>query len=197
VRIGLTGPIGCGKSTVGRWLEELGAVVIDADDVARSVTEPGGPAFEAVLEAFGPGVRRSDGSLDRTALGRIVFADPERLRDLERIVHPAVRERILADLESADAAGSEFVAIEAIKLIEGGLAELCDEVWLVACSSTVQRERLAGRGLSETDVAQRIDAQGSIVARLTPHATRVLDTSGDAGSVRAKVEAIVDILHRK
>jgi dephospho-CoA kinase len=196
VRIGLTGPIGCGKSTVGRWLEALGAVVIDADDVARAVTEPGGPALEAVLEAFGPGVRLADGALDRAALGRIVFADPDRLRDLERIVHPAVRERILAELEAAEGAGSDLVAIEAIKLVEGGLAALCDEVWLVTCSPRVQRERLAGRDLPVADLAQRIAAQGDIVARLRPHATRVLDTSADAETVRVQVEAIVDALHR-
>jgi dephospho-CoA kinase len=196
VRIGLTGPIGCGKSTVARWLGDLGAVVIDADDVARSVTEPGGPALEAVLEVFGPGVRKADGSLDRAQLGRIVFADRERLRDLERIVHPAVRERILFELEVAGAAGSELVAIEAIKLVEGGLAELCDEVWLVTCSPLVQRERLARRGLPEADATQRIAAQGDIVARLAPHATRVIDTTADAETVRSRVEAIVASLHR-
>ncbi len=196
MRIGLTGPIGCGKSTVGRWLEALGAVVIDADDVARAVTEPGGPALEAVLEAFGPNVRLADGTLDRAALGRIVFADAERLRDLERIVHPAVRQRILADLEAAEVSGSELVAIEAIKLVEGGLSELCDEVWLVTCDGPTQRDRLAARGMPDADAAQRIAAQGNIVARLRPHATRVIDTSADAASVRAQVEALVDRTER-
>jgi dephospho-CoA kinase len=197
VRIGLTGPIGCGKSTVGRWLGELGAVVIDADDVARAVTEPGGPALEAVFEAFGPAVRRPDGRLDRAALGRIAFSDPERLRDLERIVHPAVRERILAELEAAEVGGSELVAIEAIKLVEGGLAELCDEVWLVTCSPSTQLERLAGRGMPEADAAQRIAAQGDIVARLRPQATRVIDTSGDATAVRALIGAVVESLRER
>src|SRR5512135_441205 len=93
VRIGLTGPIGCGKSTVAGWLEELGAVIIDADDVAREVVEPGTPGFDEVVTAFGRGIVTADGELDRAALGRVVFADPSALRRLESIVHPAVRPR--------------------------------------------------------------------------------------------------------
>ena len=89
---------------------------------------------------------RDDGSLDRTALGRIVFADPAALRDLEAIVHPAVRPRILAAIAAADEADADVVVIEAIKLVEGGLAELCDEVWLVTCEPEAQRERLVGSG---------------------------------------------------
>ena len=134
VRIGLTGPIGCGKSTVAGWLgERPGVVVIDADRVAREVVEPGEPALDAVLARFGPDVLRDDGSLDRAALGRIVFADPAALRDLEAITHPAVRPRILAAIDRAAADGAAAVVIEAIQLVEGGLAELCDEVWLVTC----------------------------------------------------------------
>ena len=105
VRIGLTGPIGCGKSTVAGWLgERPGVVVIDADQVAREVVEPGEPALDAVVARFGPDLLRDDGSLDRAALGRIVFADPAALRDLEAITHPAVRPRILAAIADAEAA---------------------------------------------------------------------------------------------
>ena len=101
----MTGPIGCGKSTVAGWLgERPGVVVIDADQVAREVVEPGEPALDAVVARFGPGVLRDDGSLDRAALGRIVFADPAALRDLEAITHPAVRPRILAAIADAEAA---------------------------------------------------------------------------------------------
>ena len=122
VRIGITGPIGCGKSQVARWLADLGAAVVDADDVARAMTAPGGPAHDAVVSHFGPAVTTSDGTLDRAALARVVFADPDRLRELEAIVHPAVRPRILAAVDAADAAGVAAVVIEAIKLVEGGLA---------------------------------------------------------------------------
>jgi dephospho-CoA kinase len=197
VIIGLTGPIGCGKSTVGRWLSELGASVIDADDVARSVTEPGGPVHDAVVAAFGAGVQRADGSLDRAALGRIVFNDPDRLRELERIVHPAVREQILAELAAARSAGSWLIAVEAIKLVEGGLAELCDEVWLVTCSPAAQRDRLAGRSLPEADAAQRIAAQGDIDARLRPGAARIIDTTADAETVRDQIEGIVESMRQR
>ena len=152
LRIGLTGPIGCGKSTVAGWLgERAGVVVIDADQVAREVVEPGEPALDAVIARFGPDLRRDDGSLDRAALGRIVFADPAALRDLEAIVHPAVRPRILAAIAAAEKAGAPAIVIEAIKLVEGGLAELCDEVWLVTCDPADQRARLVGRATAAVD----------------------------------------------
>ena len=190
VRIGLTGPIGCGKSTIGRWLAELGAVVVDADVIARQVTEIGQPALDDVVARFGDAYRRPDGSLDRAALGRHVFSDQAALRDLEAIVHPAVRPRIEAAVAGAEAAGAPAVVVEAIKLIEAGYAADCDEVWLVACDPAAQRRRLVGRGLRADDADQRIAAQGDVTARLGPAATRVVDTSGDAFDVRRQVDAI-------
>ena len=159
VHIGLTGPIGCGKSTVASWLgERAGVVVIDADQVARDVLEPGQPALVAVIARFGSGLVGPGGSLDRAALGRIVFADPAALRDLE-----------------------------AIKLVEGGLAALCDEVWLVTCDPAVQRERVVGRGTEPADAERRIAAQGDLTERLRPAATRAIDTSGTLADTRAIV----------
>jgi dephospho-CoA kinase len=190
VRIGLTGPIGCGKSTVAGWLgERPGVVVIDADRVAREVVEPGEPALEAVIARFGADLRQPDGSLDRAALGRIVFADANALRDLEAIVHPAVRPRILAAIADAEVADAPAVVIEAIKLVEGGLAEICDEVWLVTCDPPAQRARLRGRGASPADADQRIAAQDGVAERVQAVATRVIDTSGDPGTTRRLVEA--------
>jgi dephospho-CoA kinase len=190
VRIGITGPIGCGKSAIAGWLgEQAGVAVIDADLVARDVLEPGEPALAAVIARFGRALVRADGSLDRAALGRIVFADPGALADLEAIVHPAVRPRILSAIEAADAAGAVAVIVEAIKLVEGGLATLCDEVWLVTCDPNEQRARLIGRGSSDADAEQRLAAQGDIAMRLRRFATRVIDTSGDASSARRSAEA--------
>jgi dephospho-CoA kinase len=190
LRIGLTGPIGCGKSTVAGWLgEHAGVVVIDADRVARDVLGPGTPEVEAVYRRFGEGLRRPDGGLDRSALARIVFSDPAALRDLEAIVHPAVRPRILAALAETDRAATRAVVIEAIKLVEGGLAGICDEVWLVTCDPAIQRERLVGRGADPADAAARIQAQGDIVGRLRPGAARIIDTSGPVEETRALAAA--------
>ena len=193
VRIGLTGPIGCGKSTIARWLgERRGVVVIDADRVAREVLDPGEPALAAVVERFGVELLGADGALDRAALGRLVFADPAALRNLETIVHPAVRPRILAALAAADAGGAVAVIVEAIKLVEGGLASFCDEVWLVTCSPHAQRARLAGRGSSDRDAEQRIAAQEGMVQRVGPTRTRTIDTSGDEVETRHLVESALD-----
>jgi len=189
--IGLTGPIGCGKSTVAGWLAELGAEVVDADLVARDATPPGSPELASIADAFGPTILAADGSLDRAALGRIVFADPAALRRLESIVHPAVRPLILAAIESARADGAEAIVIEAIKLVEGGLAALCDEVWLITCSPEAQAARVQARaserGQDPADAAARVEAQAGLVARLRPSATRVLDTSGQPAAARALV----------
>ena len=188
VRIGLTGPIGCGKSTVAGWLAVRGAAVVDADGLAREVTEPGQPALAAIVERFGPDVRRGDGSLDRQRLAAIVFADPAELAALEAIVHPAVRPQILAAIEAAEADGARAIVIEAIRLVEGGLAELCDEVWLVVCDPTEQRARLGARGMDDADAARRIAAQEGIRERLRPHAGRVIDTSGPPSAAEARVD---------
>ncbi|MGZ8437406.1 MAG: dephospho-CoA kinase [Candidatus Limnocylindrales bacterium] len=189
VRIGITGPIGCGKSTIAGWLgERPGVVVIDADEVAREVLGRGEPAVTQVIDRFGQGVLRSDGSIDRGALGRLVFADPDALRDLEGIVHPAVRPRILAAIDASEADEAVAVVIEAIKLVEGGLVALCDEVWLVTCEPEAQRARLVGRGSAVPDAEQRIAAQGDMVARLRTFVTRVIDTSVDQDSTRRAAE---------
>ena len=191
LRIGLTGPIGCGKSTVARWLATRGAAVIDADALARELTAPGTPGLAAVIGRFGSAFLGPDGSLDRAALGRLVFADPAALRDLEAIVHPAVRERVLARLAAATDGGAPAVVIEAIKLVEGGLAAICDEVWLVTCRPRTQRARLAARGDDPVAIEQRIAAQGDIVRRLRPAATRRIVTDGR----RADVEAAVAVAY--
>lgn len=166
-------------------------VVVDADQIAREVVEPGEPALDAVIARFGEAFRRADGSLDRAALGRLVFADPAALRDLEAIVHPAVRPRIVAAIEAAGRDCKIAVVIEAIKLVEGGLAASCDEVWLVTCDPTVQRDRLVGRGTTPAEATMRIDAQTGFDA-IAGIADRVIDTSADAETTRADVEHALD-----
>ena len=191
--IGITGPIGCGKSTVARWLgERAGVEVIDADHEARLVLAPETPEVEAVYRRFGTALRRPNGELDRAALGRIVFRDETALRDLEAIVHPAVRPRILGAIERARTTGARAVVVEAIKLVEGGLADLCDEVWLVTCDADIQRDRLVGRGDAPDDAAARIEAQGDLVERLRPRASRVIDSGEDQAATRAQVDWLLD-----
>jgi dephospho-CoA kinase len=196
VVIGLTGPIGCGKSTVAGMLGELGAVVIDADALARQVTAPGQATLAAVRQRFGDGVFEPSGVLDRAALADIVFADGGALRDLEAIVHPAVRTLLEERLERARREGDPFVAIEAITLVEGGLAERCHEVWLIDCPPDVQRQRLIARGMAPDDAARRLATQGADLAeRLAPHAQRIIDASGSRESLRECVEdALAEVL---
>ena len=185
-RIGITGPIGCGKSTVSAMLAELGAVVVDADQVVRELYDEDA-VRDAVAARFGEGVRAADGSIDRAALGRVVFEDSAALQDLEAIIHPAVRPRILAVIDAGDARGAPAVVVEAIKLVEGGLAASCDEVWLVTCDPPVQRGRLRDRGLGTEDAERRIAAQRHLRERVEPVATRRIDTSGSLHDTRDQV----------
>ena len=196
VVIGLTGPIGCGKTTVATMLAELGGVSIDADALAREVTTPGRPELGAIRARFGDAVFDGTGALDRAALGAIVFEDEAALRDLEAIVHPGVRALVEQRLAMAVRDGDPFVAVEAIKLVEGGLATRCDEVWLIECPPLVQRERLAGRGMTESDMERRLSTQGADLAdRLAAHAHRRIDTSLPMNQLRERVEdALAEVL---
>jgi dephospho-CoA kinase len=201
VVVGLTGPIGCGKSTVARMLAELGGTVIDADILARDVTGPGEPTLPEIRARFGDAVFAADGSLDRAAMADVVFNDPTALADLERIVHPAVRRRLEEDLVAAAPSDVPFVAIEAIKLVEGGLAERCDEIWLIDCSPATQRQRILERGSDAEDADRRLRTQGEdLVARLAAQLDghvpyRRLSTDGSINETRDRVEdALADLL---
>jgi dephospho-CoA kinase len=192
--IGLTGPIACGKTTVARMLAELGGTVIDADVLARRATSPGEATLPRIRERFGESVFAADGSLDRAALADLVFNDPAALADLERIVHPEVRRLVGAELGEAARENVPFAVIEAIKLVEGGLAERCDEVWLVDCSAQTQLERLTARGLAQRDAQQRINSQGEqltdrLAAALAGRTgVRRLSTDGSLEQTRELVE---------
>ncbi|MFC9493137.1 dephospho-CoA kinase [Streptomyces sp. NBC_01474] len=165
LKVGLTGGIGAGKSEVSRLLVEHGAVLIDADRIAREVVEPGTPGLAAVVEAFGSDVLAPDGSLDRPALGAIVFADADRLAVLNAIVHPLVGARS-AELEAA-ATGDSVVVHDVPLLAENALAPLYDVVVVVDASPETQLDRLVRlRGMSEEDARARMAAQATRDKRL-------------------------------
>jgi dephospho-CoA kinase len=177
--IGLTGNIACGKSTVLAQLARLGADTIDADRIVHDLYTPASPVSVAVAAAFGPGVLHLDGSVNRRALGAIVFADPDRLRQLERLTHPAVRQRLEALLAASTA---PVVVIDAVKLIEGGLAERCDSVWVVTCSPYQQLARLMARdGFDRAEAERRIAAQPPQAEKVA-RADVVIDNSGTRGA---------------
>jgi len=197
LRIGITGPIGCGKSTILGWLAARGALVIDADQVAREVMAPGSTVAAEIVSAFGSGVGGPDGGLDRAALATLVFKDAQQLGRLEAIVHPVVRERILETIQGAGAAGVPTIALEAIRLVEAGYPALLDEVWLVTCNPAAQLERLASRGLARADASARIAAQAALADRVRPVATRVIDTSGSLAATEAAIEAALEDARRR
>ncbi|MFD8251147.1 dephospho-CoA kinase [Streptomyces werraensis] len=158
--VGLTGGIGAGKSEVSRLLVECGAVLIDADRIAREVVEPGTPGLAAVVEAFGEEILAEDGSLDRPRLGALVFSDPEKLAMLNSIVHPLVGAR---SREREEAAPADAVVVHDVPLLtENGLAPLYDVVIVVDASPETQLDRLVRlRGMSEEDARARMAAQAT------------------------------------
>lgn len=190
--IGLTGNIATGKSTVLAWLARRGAAVIDADQLAHQAIAFGGPAYAAVIEAFGPSIVADDGSIDRKRLGAIVFADPTQLVRLERLIHPAVFELAQSILATVTA---PVVVIEAIKLLESGrLLQLCDEVWVVIADEATQLRRLMQeRGMSEAEARSRMAAQ-SPQAEKIKRATRVIDNSGGLDELHRQLETLWDKL---
>lgn len=192
MRVGLTGGVASGKSTVSAILAELGAVVVDADLLAREVVAPGTDGLAEVVDAFGPGVIGPDGALDRPSLGAVVFADPERRRVLEAIIHPRVRARGAA-LE--EAAGPDAIVVHDIPLlVETGQGAAFDAVVVVDVPVEVQVERMVrDRGMSEADARARVAAQATREERLAA-ATHVIDNTGSLASLRTRVIEVFEAL---
>ncbi|MEW2164122.1 dephospho-CoA kinase [Streptomyces sp. NPDC007084] len=195
LKVGLTGGIGAGKSEVSRLLVEHGAVLIDADRIAREVVEPGTPGLAAVVEAFGEEVLAADGTLDRPELGSIVFADPGKLAALNAIVHPLVgaRSRALEDAAPADAVVVHDVPL----LAENGLAPLYDLVIVVDARPETQLDRLVRlRGMTEEDARARMAAQAPRDKRLAV-ADVVIDNDVPLADLKRRVADVWgDLAHR-
>ncbi|MFC7815096.1 dephospho-CoA kinase [Streptomyces sp. NPDC057367] len=193
--VGLTGGIGAGKSEVSRLLVERGAVLIDADRIAREVVAPGTPGLAAVVAAFGEEVLGEDGGLDRPKLGSIVFADPERLATLNSIVHPLVGDRSRA-LE--EAAADDAVVVHDVPLLtENGLAPLYDVVVVVDADPATQLDRLVRlRGMTEQDARARMAAQATREQRRRI-ADMIIDNDVPLGRLRSRVDDVWAELTRR
>ncbi len=217
--IGLTGNIACGKSTVLAMLRERGAHVIDADQVTRELQQPGQPVYQQIVATFGEAILVAPGGpIDRPKLGALVFSDPAALRTLEQIVHPVVRERIMAWLEHVQRQDDKMTrrqddeenhsgtsvtlspghlvtrsrtvaVIDAIKLLEGGWKAIVNAVWVVTCPPEQQLARLMStRGMSEDGAGVRIAAQPPQADKVA-QADVVIDNSGTLEATRAQIDA--------
>ena len=189
MNVGLTGGLGSGKSTVAALLGEHGAVIIDADEVAREVVQAGTPGFAAVVARFGPGVVGPDGELDRAELARIVFADRGALDDLNAIVHPLVGAR---SAELAKAAPPGAVIVHDIPLLtENGLADRFDAVVVVEADREIRLARLAERGLARAEAEARMTAQANDEQRRTI-ADEIVRNDGDLDSLAREIDQLWD-----
>lgn len=194
--IGLTGNIGTGKSLVLKMLEQKGAHIIDADVISRRAMLKDAPAFQLVVDAFGKWLLDSEGEIDRVKLGRLVFSDPAALSMLESIIHPFVREAINLLIEGYEGP-KEIIAIEAVKLLEGPLKDLCDTIWVVTVPQKIALQRLISkRGMSEEDARQRVDFQGDDSEKIAA-ATVLINNEGSASDTWNQVSAAYNQIIRE
>lgn len=194
VIVGLTGNIATGKSTILRLAEEMGALALDADDAVHEILAADPGAQQAIVDAFGPGVRLADGAIDRAAVANIVFNDQQALDLLEQILHPRVRHRLLERIDRSPAA---VVFIEAIKLLEGGLAAVCDQIWVTRCSAQTQVQRLMNyRELDERTALMRVNAQSSQEMKAAA-ADVIIDTDGTLDETKAYFQLAWNRLQRR
>ena len=190
----MTGNIGSGKSTVAGMLRASGIPVLDADRISREVTAPGGRAYDAVVQAFGRGILRNDGSIDRKRLGEIVFTDPASRRQLERITHPAILEAILEAIAGIERAGHRAAVVEATLIHESGRKGLFEAVISVTCDRETAISRLAARGgMSHGQAEARLRAQMD-ADRKAGASDYVIDNSGGIESTRRQVIALAGVL---
>ena len=188
--IGLTGSIACGKSNVSAALRDLGAAVVDGDLLSRELTAPGGKALPAIRQAFGGGVFHGDGTLNRRALGDMVFASVEARARLDGLMQPLLRSLILRRMEEARAGGAKICVLDMPLLYEAGLDTLCDTVWCVHLPRDEQIRRLMARdGLTLQQAEARLRSQLSSDEKAA-RARVVIDTSGSIDETRAMIPAL-------
>lgn len=188
--IGLTGGIGSGKSTVAKFLAELGAVIIDADKIGHAVLEPDGEAWQQVVAAFGRQILKPNREIDRKKLGKIVFGSTEALSRLNRIMHPQICGVVKAQLEQYRRQGIDVVVVEAPLLMEAGWTSLVDEVWVtLAPEATILKRLKEGMGLSKAESMARIRSQLPAKERVK-HAHVVINTDSSLDELKARVNKL-------
>jgi dephospho-CoA kinase len=192
-RVGLTGGIGAGKSTVARMLASRGVVIVDSDAIAREVVAPGTAGLAEIVDAFGPGVLHPDGSLDRPGLGRIVFNDANALRRLEQITHPRITVESARLIDDAEAAGAPVLVHDIPLLVENGLPETFEAVIVVEAPDELRLERLAERGLPRDQALERMKAQATNEQRREA-ATYLIINDGSTDDLRARVDEVWEAL---
>ena len=187
MKVGLTGGIGSGKSTVSLMLAERGALVIDGDQIARDLVRPGQPALDQIVDRFGPDVLLPEGELDRAGLAAIVFPDPGALADLDAIMHPRIAERAAQMLADAEEAGARIAVYDMPLLVENGSADDFDLVVVVHAPIEVRLARLAVRGVPVADARERMARQASDAERAEV-ASILIDNGGDEEQLLAQVD---------
>ena len=197
LRLGLTGGIASGKSTVAAMLREMGFAVLDADSLAHRLIERGEPAHEEILREFGPAITDASGRINRAQLANVVFADRAKLDRLNAIVHPRVADVVFRQFDEWERNGVRDAAlVEAALLIEAGLDKKLDGLIVAWCKPEQQLERLVARGLTEAEARRRIAAQLSVEEKLR-HATEKIDCSGSLEETRRQVAALASKLRRQ
>jgi dephospho-CoA kinase len=190
LRVGLTGGIGCGKSSVVEMLREMGVPVIEADDLVHELSRAGEAVHEEIVEAFGREILAENGEIDRARLAGIVFGSPEKLERLNRIVHPRVLERTERWMGERRREGAQLVVVEAPLLVEAGFHRRLDRLVVVWCRPEQQIERLSGRGMSGEEARQRIAAQMPAEEKMRL-ADYLIDNSGTRDQTRRQVDILV------
>jgi dephospho-CoA kinase len=197
LRLGLTGGIATGKSTVAAMLRELGFDVLDADSLAHKLMQPGEPAYDQILRNFGASILDSDSRIDRAKLAALVFADPAKLARLNGILHPRVERVIHQQFADWSRNGTRAAAfVEAALLVEAGYHKNLDGLVITWCRPEQQLEHLRSRGFAEEEIRQRIAAQLHLDEKLK-FATETIDCSGSLEDTRKQVEALASKLRRR
>lgn len=193
--IGLTGSIASGKSTVAKLLKDRGYPIVDADEIARLVVKPGSPVIQEIERVFGTEVICNDGSLDRAAMGQLVFGNEQKREQLNRIIHPAIRKELIAQKEAHLAAGSKTVILDIPLLFENKLHDYVEKILVVSVTPEVQKERLMMRNqLSESEADARIASQLPMEIK-EQGADAVLDNNGDPAETERQLEDVLQKWH--